>query len=253
MARGDTSSLISRARRGDKQAASRLMTLVIRRDAKTIRAVRRAVIRTPFIVGLNGDGGSGKTSLIVRLTQEFRQKGHKVGIINYEPPDPDSGGMYIEDRMRLSPEQLLDPDIFFRTVAVRRECDGVDKNAADLCKIFGLLGFEIVFVEPKGTAQGQTGIRKFSSVVIFTLDPMAGDEKQLSKDARLAKADIICVTKTENAPVQAERMRLKIIDELELSAAARGKAESIIPVRLVDSRSALGIEELSQEILERKK
>ena len=54
-----------------------------------------------LIVGITGSPGAGKSSLVDKLAQSYRQQGDRVGIVAVDPSSPFSGGAILGDRIRI--------------------------------------------------------------------------------------------------------------------------------------------------------
>ena len=52
------------------------------------------------ILGITGPPGAGKSTLVQRLAQSYRRRGHRVAIVAVDPSSPFTGGAILGDRMQ---------------------------------------------------------------------------------------------------------------------------------------------------------
>ena len=76
-----------------------------------------------YTIGITGPPGSGKSTIVDRLTGLLRQAGKTVGIIAVDPTSPFTGGAILGDRIRMQ-RHYLDPGVFIRSVATRGQSGG---------------------------------------------------------------------------------------------------------------------------------
>jgi len=115
---------------GDERALSRLITLV-ERDTQEVPEIMRQVCRQTgraYYVGITGPPGSGKSTLVDKLTAIARGKGASVGIIAVDPTSPFSGGAVLGDRIRMQ-QHYLDSGVFIRSMATRGSLGGLPRTA----------------------------------------------------------------------------------------------------------------------------
>lgn len=117
---------------GNRRALARAITYVENEYPESKEIMRQIFAKTgrAHVVGLTGFPGVGKSTLVSKLTEEFRRRGKKVGIIAIDPGSPFTGGALLGDRLRLdgmdSRKQLwTDPGIFFRSMSSRGRAGGL--------------------------------------------------------------------------------------------------------------------------------
>ncbi|MCS7122217.1 MAG: methylmalonyl Co-A mutase-associated GTPase MeaB [Archaeoglobaceae archaeon] len=154
------------------------------------------------VIGLTGFPGVGKSTIMSKLTEEFRKRGKMVGIVAVDPGSPFTGGALLGDRLRMegfdANKQLwVDPGVFFRSMSSRGRAGGLAAKTGDVVKILDAYGFDIIFVETVGAGQGEVDIVKVADTVVVILMPEVGDDIQLSKAGILEIADIFVVNKAD--------------------------------------------------------
>ena len=107
------------------------------------------ILGKAYTIGITGPPGAGKSTLIARITEEFRSSGASVGIIAVDPSSPFSGGALLGDRIRMEPH-YLDPGVFIRSMATRGTHGGVPRIIKGVVRLLDASGKDIVLVETVG-------------------------------------------------------------------------------------------------------
>ncbi len=154
------------------------------------------------VVGLTGFPGVGKSTLVSKLTEEFRKRGKKVGIIAIDPGSPFTGGALLGDRLRLdgmdSRKQLwTDPGIFFRSMSSRGRAGGLAAKTGDVVRLLDAFGFDVILVETVGAGQSEVDIIEVADTSVVVMMPETGDEIQVNKAGILEIGDIYVVNKAD--------------------------------------------------------
>src|SRR5262245_48604068 len=95
-------ALLAGLRARDRRALSRLITLAARgQQLDTIRAALKQPDRPSRVVAFTGSGGVGKSSLVGKLIEQFRDRGKSVAVLACDPESPHTGGALLGDRFRM--------------------------------------------------------------------------------------------------------------------------------------------------------
>ena len=99
--------LVSRLMAGEQRALSRAMTIIERGDPAAAGLMKETDPHTgrAYTIGITGPPGSGKSTIVDRLTGLLRQKENAVGIIAVDPSSPFTGGALLGDRIRMQRER----------------------------------------------------------------------------------------------------------------------------------------------------
>ncbi|UCE32341.1 MAG: methylmalonyl Co-A mutase-associated GTPase MeaB [Burkholderiales bacterium] len=242
-------TLAERAVAGDLRAVGRLIS---RAEASTeeARAALALIYRRAgraHVIGLTGVPGSGKSTLVAKLTHVLRARGEKVGIVAVDPSSPYSGGAILGDRIRMT-ELANDPGVFIRSMATRGATGGMARAALDACDILDVAGYSTIIIETVGVGQDEVEIAHASDTTLVVSAPGLGDEIQAIKAGILEIADIHVVSKCDRD--DAHRTLTDLKQMLTLGALTKAKPTWQIPVIGVSSYSGQGIEELVTKIAE---
>lgn len=190
--------LAGRVLKADARAVAQVMTLIENKDKRARAILKKIYPRTgrAHIVGVTGTAGSGKSTLIDRMTAELRRQQKKIGILMVDPTSPFTGGAFLGDRLRMR-DHFLDDGVFIRSLATRDGRGGVSTSVREAIHLLDAMGKEIVFVETIGAGQDQVEITSVAHTVLVVLSPWTGDEIQGMKAGLLEAADILVVNKAD--------------------------------------------------------
>ncbi len=89
---------------------ARLISMIEDEDSLALEALSQLYKHTGkgHIIGVTGPPGSGKSSLVTKLTAEFRKRSKTIGIICVDPSSPFTGGALLGDRIRMQEHSLDD-------------------------------------------------------------------------------------------------------------------------------------------------
>jgi LAO/AO transport system kinase len=196
----DTKELAARIERGDRRAVARAITLIENQGAgssELLRSIGKKV-GNAFVVGVTGPPGTGKSSLVDRLTEAYRKKGMKVGIVAIDPTSPITGGALLGDRIRMV-DHAMDEGVYIRSMASRGWAGGLSGAVSDVIQLLDAAGMDIVMVETVGIGQSDTDVVRVTHAVLVVLMPGLGDDVQASKAGLMEIGDVYVVNKADLA------------------------------------------------------
>ena len=240
------SRLVSRLMAGEQRALSRAMTMVEQGDPAAADLMREADPHTgrAYTIGITGPPGSGKSTIVDRLTGLLRQRGNAVGIIAVDPTSPFTGGAILGDRIRMQ-RHYLDPGVFIRSVATRGQSGGLSRVVKSLVRLLDAAGKDIILVETVGVGQTELGIMGVGDTILVVLMPESGDAVQTLKAGVMEIADLYLVNKADRPG--AGQMAAAITSTLQLTAS---QPEWTPPVLLTRAEAGEGIEQLWDRVQE---
>src|SRR6266508_1900141 len=91
---------------GDVRTLSRAISLVENGDPRGTALLRRTFGCgvEPWVIGVTGVGGGGKSSLLPLLAHRLVERGERVAILAIDPSSPFTGGALLGDRIRSARE-----------------------------------------------------------------------------------------------------------------------------------------------------
>jgi LAO/AO transport system kinase len=197
-----------------------------------------------YVIGITGVPGSGKSTLVGKLAEKLRRKGHTIAIVAVDPSSPYSGGSILGDRVRMS-EMATDPGVYIRSMATRGATGGMARATLEAVDILDVAGFDIVIIETVGVGQDEVEIVRASHTTIVVSAPGLGDEVQAIKAGILEIADIHVVSKCDRSDANRTLTDLKQMLMLGLK---HNKQEWAIPVIGTSSLNGTGIDDLVSSI-----
>ena len=238
-------SLSARVLDGDPRALARAISLVEDEATQGAELVRQIFPHTgrAYLVGITGAPGSGKSTLVDRLTTEIRATSQTVGIVAVDPTSPFSGGAILGDRVRMQ-AHAGDAGVFIRSMATRGHLGGLARATGEVALILDAAGKDIVIIETVGVGQDEIDIVRTADVSVVTLVPGAGDEVQALKAGIMEIADVFVVNKADREG--ADRTVASIEANLSLQTFAPGEWRP--PTVKTEATTGRGVAELLDAI-----
>jgi len=193
---------------------------------------------------VTGVPGSGKSTLVGRLTQKLRATGRKIAIVAVDPSSPYSGGSILGDRVRMT-DMATDPGVYIRSMATRGATGGMARATLDAVDILDVAGFDIIIIETVGVGQDEVEIVCASHTTIVVSPPGLGDEIQAIKAGMLEIADIHVVSKCDRSDANRTLVDLKQMLMLGHNHENQGWT---VPVIGTSAVSGSGLDELAAAI-----
>lgn len=241
---GTYGSLIEGTLQGDQRSLSRLITRIENRAPGYDSAMGALYenSRTARTIGITGPPGAGKSTLVDKLVERYRERGLSVGVIAVDPSSPYSGGSVLGDRVRQT-SRAADPEVFFRSMSARGASGGLAAATFDVIRAMDAFGKDVILIETVGAGQSEVEIVKIADTVCVVAIPGAGDDVQANKAGILEIANVFAVNKADldDATVAAMELQqmVRIGEELEGET-----SEWVPPVEMTVAVSGEGVEEL---------
>ena len=236
--------LVEQMLKGEIVPLSRVISLV-ENESKEVPEIMKLIAPRAgkaYCVGITGPPGSGKSTLVDKLTAIMRKQDLTVGIIAADPSSPFTGGAVLGDRIRMQ-QHYLDEGVFIRSMASRGSLGGLPQTTGSVIKVLDAFGKDIILVETVGVGQSEIDIMKNSDTVVVVLCPEAGDSIQTMKAGLFEIADIFVVNKADYPG--ADNLIHDIQSMLHLH---NGSSWWDIPALATEAVNNVGIEELYQQI-----
>ncbi len=201
----DPAALLRDARRGDRVALARLLSIIERGgEAATVVAGLGYRAAPPFTLGLTGAPGAGKSTLTDGLIsaalggwpEPDPESVDQVGVLAVDPTSPFSGGAILGDRVRMG-RHALDPSVFIRSMATRGHLGGLSLAVPDAVRLLGAAGVTVVIVETVGVGQMEVEIASAADTTVVVVTPGWGDSMQANKAGLLEVADVLVINKAD--------------------------------------------------------
>jgi LAO/AO transport system kinase len=229
---------------GDVRAAARLMRDLDDREPAALATLKALFPHTgnAYMVGITGNPGSGKSTVVDALIAHYREAGERVGVVAVDPTSPFSGGAILGDRIRMQ-RHALDPGVFIRSVATRGHLGGLSRSTFDIANVLDAMGFQRILIETVGVGQDEVDVMKAAHTTVVVTVPGLGDDIQAIKSGLLEVADVLVVNKADREG--ADRTERDLMHMLDLRAT--GERKDVEIVRTIATR-ATGIPELAKAI-----
>ncbi len=212
---GVAEDLAQRLLRGDRRALARVISKIEREDPETPGIVAEIYPRTggALTVGFTGPPGVGKSSIIAKLIELYRNEERRVGVVSVDPSSPFSRGAILGDRIRLS-DHFLDPGVFIRSMGSRGHLGGLAGGSRLAAMAMEAAGMDVVFYETVGVGQGEVEVASAADTVVLALQPGAGDAVQALKAGVMEIADVFCINKADHPRAKGAASEVKSILEI---------------------------------------
>jgi LAO/AO transport system kinase len=241
----DLAALLRGAVAGERLALARLLT-AIENDAPGLRELLPELFaagRGGQLVGITGPPGSGKSTLVNALTEEWRRRGRRVGIVAVDPSSPYTGGAIMGDRIRMM-GHAADRDVFMRSMASRGELGGIAAATWMAAAALDAAGYDPILIETVGAGQSEVEIARLAETTVVVEVPETGDEVQAIKAGLLEVADLLVVNKGDRPGADLAARHLRAM----LSTAGGRVGRKPPPILLTTATSGEGVAALADAI-----
>ncbi len=188
----------AKLRAGDVRSISRAIT-AIENHAPEAEELLRLIFPhtgTAYLSGITGAPGTGKSTLVDRLSAHYRKKDERVGVIAVDPSSPYSGGAILGDRIRMQ-GHASDAGIFIRSMATRGFLGGLARATSEVALVLDAAGKKQVLIETVGVGQDEVDIVRLADCVLVVMVPGLGDDIQNMKAGLMEIADIFVLNKSD--------------------------------------------------------
>ncbi|HEY0190762.1 MAG TPA: methylmalonyl Co-A mutase-associated GTPase MeaB, partial [Kofleriaceae bacterium] len=218
---------------GDVRAAARLMRDLDDRRPEAIAALKQLFPHTgrAYIVGITGNPGAGKSTVVDALISHYRAAGERVGAVCIDPSSPLSGGAILGDRVRMQ-RHALDPGVFIRSLATRGALGGLSRSTFDVVCVLDAMGFDRILIETVGVGQDEIDVMRAAHTTVVVAVPGLGDAIQAIKSGLLEIADVLAVNKADREGASRTERDLRLMLELRTQP---------VPTELVRTIATRGI------------
>jgi LAO/AO transport system kinase len=221
-----------------RRELARAITHIENGDPQADALVRNARARSgrAHLVGVTGAPGTGKSTLVMRMTKALRARSRTVAILSVDPSSPFTGGAILGDRVRMR-ELSGDDGIFIRSMASRGASGGLASATSDAATLLDANGFDVVLIETVGAGQSDVEIARLTQTVVLVEAPGMGDDVQAIKAGILEIADVITVNKSDRPDAEQTAAALRTAIEIAEDAVKhfRPAAAPRAPVRATES------------------
>ncbi len=197
-----------------------------------------------YRLGFTGPQGSGKSTLIAKLTKNLLQRKKRIGIIACDPSSPFSRGALLGDRIRMS-ELFLEKEVFIRSMATRGSLNGLAYKTKEVADILDAFGKEVIIIETIGASQVDVEISNLVDTTVVVFVPESGDGIQILKAGLTEIGDIFVINKSDRMGADVLYYELKNLIEMSYQ-----NSKWKPPVLLTQAINNQGIEELEKAIFE---
>ncbi|WP_323192682.1 methylmalonyl Co-A mutase-associated GTPase MeaB [Halostella sp. PRR32] len=194
----DDETLVDELLGGKQRALARTITTIENREPGYRDLVSALYEHTgnAEVIGITGSPGAGKSTLVDKLTNTYRDRGETVGVIAVDPSSPYTGGAVLGDRIRMA-SNVGDMEVFFRSMSARGNLGGISTATADAVKALDAFGKDKIIVETVGAGQNEIDIVRTADTVAVLVPPDSGDEVQTLKAGILEIGDVFVVNKSD--------------------------------------------------------
>ena len=238
--------LVERLLSGDRRALARIISKIEGEDPEVPGVISELYPHTgeAITVGFTGPPGVGKSSIIARLIELYREEDKKVGIVSVDPSSPFTKGAILGDRIRLS-DHFLDKNVFIRSMGSRGHLGGLAGASRLAAMAMEAYGIDVVLYETVGVGQGEVEVASAADTVVLALQPGAGDSVQALKAGVMEIADIICMNKADHP--QAKNAASEVRSILQIGHELDPDAPTP-PIVMTRGDHGEGVEELKEKI-----
>jgi LAO/AO transport system kinase len=218
---------------GEIRAAARLMRDIDDMRPGAVEIMKRLYPHTgrAFVLGVTGNPGAGKSTVVDALIDFYRKAQKRVGVVAVDPTSPFSGGAILGDRIRMQ-RHATDAGVFIRSLATRGHLGGLSRSTTEVVAVLDAMGYDVVIIETVGVGQDEVDVVQQAETAVVVTVPGLGDEIQAIKAGILEIADVLVVNKADREG--ADRAVRDLVAMLEL------RSHDATPVEIVRTVATTG-------------
>jgi len=190
--------LSSQVLKGDHRAVAKAISIVEAGGDPSRKLIRELYPHTgrAFTIGVTGPTGTGKSTLVDKIIEEFRKRERSVGVLAIDPSSAFTGGALLGDRVRMM-DHSLEKKVYIRSMASRGDLGGLARAARNTIRVLDAAGMEIIVVETVGAGQTEVQIATTVDATVVVLMPQLGDEIQAFKAGFAEIGDLFVINKAD--------------------------------------------------------
>ena len=169
----------------------------------------------PYVVGVTGPPGAGKSTLTDRLIAAVLEASPagdavaEVGVLCVDPSSPFTGGAILGDRIRMQ-GHATDPRVYIRSMATRGHLGGLSLAVPDaVARPRRAWGSPGPSSRPSASASSRSTSPSTADTTVVVTNPGWGDSMQANKAGLLEVADVFVINKADRAGVAETRRDLE--------------------------------------------
>jgi LAO/AO transport system kinase len=190
--------LSSQVLQGDHRAVAKAISIVEAGGEQGRKLIQELYQHTgqAFSIGVTGPTGTGKSTLVDKIIEEYRKRGHSVGVLAIDPSSAFTGGALLGDRVRMM-DHILEKKVYIRSMASRGDLGGLARAARNAIRVLDAAGMGIIIVETVGAGQTEVQVATTVDATVVVLMPQLGDEVQAFKAGFAEIGDLFVINKAD--------------------------------------------------------
>ena len=159
----DQEVLLRSAFNGNRRELSRLLTHL--EKGMKLNLPENAPPRKSTVLGITGPPGVGKSTLIGRIINYWKERNQNVAVLAIDPSSPRSGGALLGDRVRMDSADSGDL-VFVRSLSTGGPPGGISSSLISMIDLLSYCGWENIVIETVGSGQSEIKIVALSLIHI---------------------------------------------------------------------------------------
>jgi LAO/AO transport system kinase len=184
--------------KGEHRAVAKAISIVEAGGEPSRKLIQELYPHTgrAFTIGVTGPTGTGKSTLVDKIIEEYRKRKRSVGVLAIDPSSAFTGGALLGDRVRMM-DHSLEKKVYIRSMASRGDLGGLARAARNTIRVLDAAGMDIVIMETVGAGQTEVQIATTVDATIVVLMPQLGDEVQAFKAGFAEIGDLFVINKSD--------------------------------------------------------